>query len=141
MPIPWKETLSEWMGCAGLGLIPLLCMLAAAFVTDDLKFHELLLSPEAVYRELMLFCVVTNAASIVLFVSKFNLLQVVVPGGRMIPTGFIFSILLVTLGCGFAFVVVIARRYPALLPMLSCMVVTILFSLWAERRIGIIARE
>jgi len=77
----------------------------------------------------------------VIFISKFNLLQVVQPDVRLIPTGFIFSILAVTLVCAFVYIATNLPDFDAFLPMVSCMIVTLPFSLWAERRIGIIARE
>src|SRR5258708_4348418 len=85
----WEETLSEWVACAGLGIIPLLCTLGVAYLTDDAQYHESLLRADHLYRELILFCIVTNAASVVVFASKFNLLQVVAPGGRKLPTALI----------------------------------------------------
>jgi hypothetical protein len=137
----WRETFSEWTGCAGLGLIPLICMVAVGFLTNDPKYHDLLLDINGLCLELVLFCVVTNAASIVLFVSKFNLIQAVTPPRqRTIPTGFIFSILSVTLICGFVFVVVIVKDYPALIPTLVCLAVTLPFSVFSERRISVISR-
>jgi hypothetical protein len=139
--VPWRETLSEWASCAGLGLIPLLCMFAIAYLTDNQQLRNALLSAESIYHELILFCIVTNAASIIIFVSKFNLLQVVAPSGRTVPTAFIYGSLLVALACAFVFVAVIVAKRPALIPLLSCMITTLVFSLWAERRIGKIARE
>lgn len=138
---PWKETLSEWVACAGIGLIPLVCSLAIGYLTDIPQLHAVLLSWESISHELILFCIVTNAAGIAVFVSKFNLLQVVRPSGRRIPTAFIYGSLLVAFACVFAFVGVSVARRPVFLPMLSCMVTTLPFSLWAERRIGRIARE
>jgi hypothetical protein len=136
--VPWKETLSEWGGCAGLGLIPLLCSVVTYVLATDPQF---ILEPKLIYRELILFCIVTNFASIVIFISKFNLLQVIRPGMRLIPTGFIFSILAVTLVCAFVYIATSLRDFDALAPMVSCLLFTLTFSLWAERRIGIIARD
>ena len=88
----WRETLSEWVSCAGLKIITLLCMFAIAYLTDNQQLRNALLSAESIYHELILFCIVTNAASIIIFVSKFNLLGVsVAPSGRRIPTAFIYS--------------------------------------------------
>jgi hypothetical protein len=136
--VPWRETLSEWAGCAGLGLIPLLSSLATSVLT---KNPEIPIQLKLIYRELILFCIVTNSASIVIFMSKFNLLQVVMPDVRLIPTGFIFAILAVTLVCAFVYIATSERDFDAFLPMVSCMSFTLPFSVWAERRIGIIARE
>jgi hypothetical protein len=116
-------------------------MLAIAYLTDNRQLHDALLSAESVFHELILFCIVTNAASIIIFVSKFNLLQVVSPSGRTIPTALIYGSLLVALACAFVFVAVIVAKRPALIPLLSCMITTLIFFLWAERRIGKIARE
>jgi hypothetical protein len=90
---------------------------------------------------LILFCIVTNLAIIVIFMSKFNLLQVVRPDIRLIPTGFIFAISAVTLVCAFVYIATSLRDFDAFLPMVSCMGFTLPFSVWAERRIGIMARE
>jgi hypothetical protein len=139
--IPWSETLSEWVACAGLGLIPLFCALAIGVLTDNEKSHNYLLSAGFIYTELILFCIVTNAASVVVFISKFNLLQTVAPGGRKLPTALIFFVILMALACAFTYVTTLVKHLPALLPMLSCMITTLIFSVWAERRIGIIARE
>ena len=136
--VPWRETLSEWAGCAGLGLIPLLSSLATSVLT---KNPEVPIQLKGIYRELILFCIVTNFASVVIFISKFNIMQVVRPEVRLIPTGFIFAILAVTLVCAFVYIATSARDFDAFLPMVSCMSVTVPFSVWAERRIGIIARE
>jgi hypothetical protein len=136
--VPWKETLSEWAGCAGLGLIPLLSSLATSVLTEN---PEIPIRLKLVYRELILFCIVTNFASIVIFISKFNLLQVVRPNVRLIPTGFIFAILAVTLVCAFVYIVTSRRDFDAFLPMMSCISFTLPFSVWAERRIGIMAHE
>jgi hypothetical protein len=137
----WKETLSEWVACAGLGIIPLLCTLGVAYLTDNAQYHESLLRADYLYRELILFCIVTNAASVVVFTSKFNLLQVVVPGGRKLPTALFFFIMIVTVACAIVYVVLAAYNRPALYPMLSCLVTTLIFSILAERRIGVIARK
>jgi len=138
---PWTETLEEWLACAGLGSIPLLCTLGIAYVTQNHEYQKALLRPDHLYRELILFCIVTNAASVVVFASKFNLLQVVAPGGRRLPTALFFLIFLVTLACAFVYVVLSAYTRPAFCPMLSCLATTLLFSILAERRIGVIARE
>jgi hypothetical protein len=74
-------------------------------------------------------------------VSKFNLLQVVAPSRRTVLTAFIYGSLLVALACAFVFVAVIVAKRPTLIPLLSCMITTLIFSLWAERQIGKIARE
>jgi len=117
-------------------------MFAIAYLTDNQQLRNALLSAaESIYHELILFCIVTNAASIIIFVSKFNLLQVVAPSGRTVPTAFIYGSLLVALACAFVFVAVIVAKRPALIPLLSCMITTLIFSLWAERQIGKIARE
>jgi hypothetical protein len=93
-------------------------------------------------RELILFCIVTNAASVVVFVSKFNLLQTIDPKGRTIPTSLIFAVLIVALACGIVLVVLdVHPQSDVFYPMLSCVVTTLIFSLWAERKIGFLARE
>jgi hypothetical protein len=138
---PWRETLEEWLACAGLGIIPLLCTLATAYLTENKEFEQTLLQADHLYRELILFCIVTNTASVVVFVSKFNLLQVVSPSSRRLPTGLFFLVILVTIACAFVYVVLSAYNRPALYPMLSCLITTLLFSIWSERRIGVIARE
>ena len=56
-------------------------MFAIAYLTDNQQLRNALLSAESIYHELILFCIVANAASIIIFVSKFNLLQVVAPQG------------------------------------------------------------
>jgi hypothetical protein len=142
MEVPWKETLSEWAACAGLGLIPLVVAVVIAIMTDNERQREVILSVEFLCRELILFCIVTNAASVVVFVSKFNLLQIADPRGRKIPTALIFSLLLLAIVCGIVLVAIDVRpQSGALLPMLSCTITTLIFSLWAERQIGFLARE
>ena len=128
--ILWKETLSEWGGCAGLGLIPLLCTLLAALVallTDN--EYDLLIHPENVYRELILFCIVTNSASVVIFLSKFNLLQVVSPTSRRLPTALIFFVLALSIACGivYLYVAVLSQNRPVFLLMLSCLILLLYF--------------
>jgi hypothetical protein len=141
MKVSWRETLSEWFACAGLGMIPLICALAIAMMTDNENMREALIREEFIFRELILFCIVTNAAGIVVFISKFNLLQTAVPQGRKVPTALIFALLLEALACGIVYVSVVVRQRPALPFMLSCLITTLVFSLWAERRIGLLARE
>jgi hypothetical protein len=138
MKVPWTETLSEWFACAGLGLIPLFVSVAVAAITGEGFIFQL----SYLSRELILFCIVTNAASVVVFVSKFNLLQTIDPKGRTIPTSLIFAVLIVALACGIVLVVLdIHPQSNVLYPMLSCVVTTLIFSLWAERKIGFLARE
>jgi len=52
--VPWKETVSEWAGCAGLGLIPLLSSLATSILTKNPEFP---LHLKLIYRELILYCI------------------------------------------------------------------------------------
>jgi hypothetical protein len=136
--VPWSETLSEWFACAGLGLIPLFVSGAVAALTGEGFIFRL----SFLSRELILFCIVTNAASIVVFVSKFNLLQITNPKGRTIPTSLIFAVLIVALACGIVLVALdVHPESSGLYHMLSCVVTTLIFSLWAERKIGVLARE
>ena len=74
MKVPWKETLSEWIACAGLGPYPS-SFLTVAAMTDSEPQRSAILSGRFLYRELIVFCIVTNSASVVVFVSKFNLLS------------------------------------------------------------------
>jgi hypothetical protein len=137
---PWKEMFEEWLACWIRNYSPLVHS-RCRFLTENAQYHEFLLRADHLYRELILFCIVTNAASVVVFASKFNLLQVVAPGGRRLPTALIFFIMIVTVACAFVYVVLSAYYRPALYPMISCLVTTLIFSIFAERRIGVIARE
>jgi len=138
MKVPWTETLSEWFACAGVGLIPLIVSATVGLITDN----PLIFNLNYLSRELILFCIVTNAASVVVFLSKFNLLQTIDPKGRKVPTSLIFLLLIVALACGIVLVVLdVHRQKDVFGPMLSCLVTTLIFSLWAERKIGALARE
>jgi hypothetical protein len=136
----WGETLSEWTACAGLGLIPLFLALAIAGFTDSEAVRSSILTVEFISRELILFCIVTNAASIVVFISKFNLLQTAAPRARKIPVALVFLLLLLSLGCSIVIVMIAIRHSPpTFFAMLSCLLTTVPLSLWAERRIGLLA--
>ena len=58
----WKETLSEWSGCVGVGLIPLITNLTVAVFTEEPKGRESL-SSGVFLGETFLFCFVTTAAA------------------------------------------------------------------------------
>ena len=72
---PWKETLSEWSGCIGLGLIPFITNLAVAIFTEEPRIRAALLSAGVFLSETFLFCFVTTAASIVVYISKYNVIR------------------------------------------------------------------
>jgi hypothetical protein len=55
---PWSETLSEWFGCVGVGLIPLLTNLAVAVVIEEPGIRAILLSLGAFLGEI--FCGVSS---------------------------------------------------------------------------------
>jgi hypothetical protein len=73
---PWKETLSEWFGCVGVGLVPLLTNIAVAIFIEAPRIRAVLLSVGAFLNEIFLLCFVTIAASIVVYISKYNVVRV-----------------------------------------------------------------
>ena len=137
--LSWGETLSEWVACAGIGLLPLFCAIALGFLTDDPRTREILLGWQLIARELILFCIITNAASVVIYVSKFNLLQTAAPSNTKLPSALLFLAFPMIVLCCFVLVAVNLRHYDAILPMVGCMVGTLPVSLALERWIGLAA--
>jgi hypothetical protein len=89
---PWSETLSEWFGCIGVGLIPLLTNLAVAIFVEQPRIRAVLLSLGVFLGEIFLLCFVTIAASMVVYISKYNVVRVlsrISPPPRL-PTSLFF---------------------------------------------------
>ena len=134
-----SETLSEWGGCVGVGLVPCLTNFATAFFAEDVRVQTNLLSIGTFMFEMFLFCMVTTAASVVIFISKHNVVRGFERHARPLPTSLFlvpFPLLIVMV------IIFVSTRigkivYPqSLAYMLSCVLGTLILSLAFERVIG-----
>ena len=70
----WPATLCEWLGCAGIGLVPgLMSFLTAIFAPE--RTRQVLLSEFVIVVEVLLWCTVTMIATIAIFISKHNVIS------------------------------------------------------------------
>lgn len=138
---PWTETLSEWSGCAGVGLIPFLTNLAVAVFIEQPRMRAILLSRGALISEAYLFCFVTITASIVVYVSKYNVVRILArtnPAPRL-PTSLFFVPLPLLIITVVVYVGILAGQVTgpaALAAALASLAGTIILSLTFERVIG-----
>lgn len=138
---PWTETLSEWSGCAGVGLVPLLTNLAVAVFIEQPRIRAILLSLGAFVSEAFIFCFVTIAASIVVYVSKYNVVRVLSranPAPRL-PTSLFFvplPLLIITVVVYVGIRTGSVTGWAAPAAALASLTGTIILSLTFERAIG-----
>jgi hypothetical protein len=139
----WGETISEWIACAGVGLLPLFCDLVGAIFENNPIRAAMRVNLGTIAFELLLFCVVTNAASVLIYLSKYNVLVKISPILRPIPIGLmflVFPMLIVN-------IYVLAVFFPQasshadwldiFLWTISCMTGTVILTLILERWIGL----
>lgn len=138
---PWSETLSEWFGCVGVGLVPLLTNLAVAVVIEEPRIRAVLLSLGVFLGEIFLLCFVTTAASIVVYISEYNVVRVLSranPPPRL-PTSLLFVPLPLLIVMVVAYVgvrIASITGMAALGAALASLFGTIVLSLTFERVIG-----
>src|SRR5947209_16539895 len=87
---PWSQTICEWIGCAGVGLVPALLNFITAALVE--RSRPVLLSKEVLISEALLWCLVTVVATIVIFISKYNVVAEIAEriGVPRIPTSMVF---------------------------------------------------
>jgi hypothetical protein len=86
---PWSATFCEWLGCVGVGLVPALLAFLTAAVGGQRAY---LLSEHFYIYESLLWCNVTIVASVVIFISKYNVVSELSKktGVPRLPTSMIF---------------------------------------------------
>jgi hypothetical protein len=134
--LSWTETLSEWTATAGVGSLPLLCHFLGLAVTLDPKIRTARESGWIILAELLLFCVVTNAASVLIYLSKYNVLTKVSRGVRPLPVGLLFCSFPMLICNIFVLEVLIVPFETRLFSTLGCITGTTILTLTLERWIG-----
>jgi hypothetical protein len=141
--LPWSETISEWVGCAGVGLVPAFAEIFAV-LTDPRAPTEALLQPALIEVELMLFFLVTMTASVVVYVSKQNLIGSITAEALRLPTALIYLSIPAVLGLFAVFVGLRTGNLQGGLAVMSVVnagIGALVVSLLLERKIGVIAHR
>jgi hypothetical protein len=136
--LPWAETISEWIGCVGIGFVPLLTNLILAIFEEE-RVREYALSLGAFIAEFFLFCLVTITATTVIYASKYNIVRILAHKPPALPTSLFLAPVplgLVTFGILIGIRTGNITGLAILACTVSCFLGTLFFSLVYERVIG-----